>query len=755
MRRPHRPFRRPARLGLLSLCLAGCAAPPPPDLLLITLDTTRADHLSFLGDAGPPTPRIDGIAAGGAAFAAAFAPAPLTLPSHATMMTGLLPTEHGVRDNGGFALGEASPTLAALLADRGWRTGAFVGAAVLDHATGLDRGFSVYDDAVGESGADGPFQYGRRRGDAVVAAALDWLDGAGPEPVFLWVHLFDAHAPYAAPEPERGRFADPYDAEVAFLDRVVGDLLDGWAARRDPERTVVAVAADHGESLGEHGEATHGILVYDATLRVPLAVRAPGAPPGLRVEAPVSLRDLAPTLLDLLGVPAPEGMSGRSLAPLVRGGATAEPEPIYFECLAGELHHGWAPLRGVRDGRWKLIEGAATELYDVAADPAEIRDLAARRPAEVAGLQRILDERFPDAPHAPGRALDAATRARLEALGYLGGEATPAGGPPPDPRDRIALLARMDAADARFAAGDADGAVALYRAVLAEDPADLEAVVRLADLLHYAGRYAEAAEAFARAEALDPTDPSHPTNRALALEALGRDAEAAEALARARRLDPGYRPAREKAWARLAAEGRLDVVAREAREALAADPADGAALAALVHAEHAGEGPAAVARAAEKALERLPGDPDLLQLRGDAEAMAGRLDRAEAAWRAVLARRPGDPRASLQLGRLLLARGDVAEARGLLETGARADRGSAELQVALAEARARAGDPTGAWTALRAARRLAPELPALWATWCAVALADGRPAREPCERAVALAPDDPVARANLARAAAR
>lgn len=428
------PTGPPARCGaivVLAVALAaglgasGCRSPEPPpeplDLLLITLDTARADRFSYTGKPGPGTPRIDALAAQGAGFVNAISPVPLTLPAHASLLTGRQPPSHTVRDNGPYRLPEAETTLAELLAGAGYSTGAFVGAEVLDARHGLDQGFATYDDEIAGAGVSPFAYYAERRGEQVVGAASRWLEAQGDGPVFAWVHLFDPHAPYRPPEPERSHYPSGYNGEIAYTDRVVGQLLDYWQARRGLEHTLVVVTADHGEALGEHGEATHGVLVHDATLLVPLVIRAPGLRAERPIAEPVSLIDVLPTLLTLLGLPGPEGMQGRDLTPLLNGGAVSwSPASGYAESLYARLHHGCAPLYALRDRGWKLVRGRTDELYDLASDPAESRDVATAEPDRRAALGSALEELAAglDQGEAEALPLDDEARRALQALGY-------------------------------------------------------------------------------------------------------------------------------------------------------------------------------------------------------------------------------------------------------------------------------------------------------------------------------------------------
>src|ERR1700680_254283 len=321
------------------------AAGGPLNLLLVTLDTVRSDHLGCYGDAAAETPHLDALARQGVRFARASSPVPLTLPSHTTILTGLLPPHHGTRNNGTAPLAAGIPTLGTVLAGAGYRTAAFVAAFVLDHRFGLNRGFAVYDDEIERPAAASLLLEAQRPGDQVVDRALGWLAAADPRPFFLWVHLYDAHAPYNPPSPYRERHPGrPYDGAIAFDDAQVGRLLAALASRGLDDRTVVAIAADHGESLGEHGELTHGLLLYEPVLSVPLLLRAPGLA-ARRAATPVSRVELAPPLAVLLRQPLPPppggALDGRDLSAALLAGREPPPSELYAETRYPEVF-GWS-----------------------------------------------------------------------------------------------------------------------------------------------------------------------------------------------------------------------------------------------------------------------------------------------------------------------------------------------------------------------------------------------------------------------------
>jgi choline-sulfatase len=390
------------------------------NVVIVTLDTTRADRLSPYGFMDASMPTLERLAREGVVFDQATSVAPLTLPAHVSLFTGLFPPSHGVRDNADPPLTAAHTTLADVLSEHGFRTGAFVGASVLEADRGLAQGFGIYrSDASIQTHTPETRQ---RRAGEVIGDATRWLDEIGDARFFLWTHLYDPHRPYDPPEPFRSRFVDPYIGEIAFADSQIGRLLDALDRRDLLERTIVIVAGDHGESLGEHGERDHGIFVYESVLRVPLMIRAPGVLPR-RVGAIVRLTDVMPTLLDLLGLPAPK-MDGVSLVDLVDGRKGTLDLEAYSESFYPQ-RFGWSPLRALRDGRYKLIDAPRPELYDLERDLFEEHNVYEERRTVAETLhQRLASherrEAGSDADIRQEASASPGTRERLAALGYVG-----------------------------------------------------------------------------------------------------------------------------------------------------------------------------------------------------------------------------------------------------------------------------------------------------------------------------------------------
>nr|MBA3269188.1 sulfatase-like hydrolase/transferase [Acidobacteriota bacterium] len=451
------------------------ASPVKANVLLITLDTTRADRIGSYGYAAGSTPHLDRLAAGGVRFDHALSPAPLTLPAHASLMTGRQPYAHGVRNNGYFTLSADVPTLAEAFAAAGYETAAFVSAFVLDRQFGLAQGFSHYDDTLDRAaGADSSLELERRGDRTVAAAARWWSTRASAPPFFVWVHLFDAHDPYAPPSPFREQFAGrPYDGEIAFSDALIGSLLEHAGYRKSP--TLVVVAGDHGESLGEHGESTHGLFVYDSALRVPLIMAGAGITAPAVVAAPVRLIDVAPTIANLFGLDALAGAEGRSLQPLMTGNAPGdEAPPIYAETYFPQFFMGWAPLRSLQEGRWKFIDAPEPELYDLSVDGEERTNVIAREPTRAQSLKRGLTSMLSAHANTMTRTpMSDEARQRLAALGYVSAGTAPQPGADtrgPDPKHMVPLFERLLEGNRALVRDDAGAAARIAREIIAKDP---------------------------------------------------------------------------------------------------------------------------------------------------------------------------------------------------------------------------------------------------------------------------------------------
>ena len=454
------------------------ATPSPLNLVLVTIDTLRADRLGCYGYSKVKTPNLDALAQRGVLFENAISSAPLTAPSHASMFTGVYPTVHKVRDTGGFVLPSSQTTLAEILQGRGWDTAAFVGASVLKKSFGFNQGFAVYDDQMPKPDANREMEFPERRAGEVVDRATRWLDSQSGKPYFLWVHVFDPHSPYDPPPPFRQEYGGSlYDGEVAYTDQQLGRLFEAVAKKSKPENTLIAVLSDHGESLSEHGEFTHGIFLYDSTLRVPFLLAGPGIPAGLRVKPQVRNIDLLPTVLELMGSPAPQGVQGASLAPTFTG-KEAPAADSYIETLFPRINMNWAELRGIRTNRWKYIRSPRPELYDLSQDPGETKNVIGNHAAEVQQLEARLNAASgltgsKEPEKVETGMVNQKTMQQLRSLGYLGGSSRQQyslAGKGIDPKERIEVLRLLHLAVSPDAGASPRRPIPLLRQALAADP---------------------------------------------------------------------------------------------------------------------------------------------------------------------------------------------------------------------------------------------------------------------------------------------
>ena len=683
---PAQPWwRRPAVLIPLLLAGASLAAaaslhsrrPPAAvtrqpglDVLLITIDTLRADAVGAYGSTTGATPLIDRLARAGVVFRQAHAHNVVTLPSHSNILSGRLPFQHGVRDNAGFRFPSDTPTLATMLKAAGYRTGAFVSAFTLDSRFGLDRGFDVYDDQL--EGPAGPLALPERQGTDTVAAAQRWLAQGDGRPTFCWIHLYDPHAPYRPREPFASRFAaTPYVGEVAAADAALEPVLRPLLEAAAPH-TLVVLTADHGESLGEHGERTHGLFAYEATLRVPLIVFAPSVVPPAIVDSVAGHDDILPTILDALGRTPAADLPGHSL--LARAvGAPGPAVPLYFEALSAAANRGWAPLTGVLRGAEKYVELPLPELYDLATDSVEQRNLVASRSDRVERLQADL-RGFPSADSFQSRqsraAEDRETREALRALGYLSSSAAPPRkryGPEDDPKRLVGLDTLMEQVLARHREGDLDTALALCRDIVRQRPDMAAAWLQMAILQRKRGEMTAAVDALQRLIAITPEDAGNAAVLGQYLTEAGRASEAVALLKPyAARAEPGLDvlTAQGVALARL---GRLKDAAAMLERAREADASNAMVRVGLGTVRLlAGED--ALARTAFEDALRL--DPGLAMAHHSLGLLAdkqGREDEALSHWRAALERDPGHVDALFRLGSALARRGRAEEARPYLE----------------------------------------------------------------------------------------
>jgi arylsulfatase A-like enzyme/Tfp pilus assembly protein PilF len=744
----------------------GADAPRTLNVLLITIDTLRADHLGCYGDREARTPEIDHLAASGVVFENAVTVVPVTLPSHASIMTGAYPASHGVHNNGSYRLRDGATTFAGILHERGYRTAAVVAGYPLAARFGLAQGFDSYDDRLPPE-RERQIGYREKPAADVSRAGLEFLDRAAPEgtsPFFLWLHFFDPHAPYAPPEPYAAQFAGRlYDGEIAYVDAEVGRVLERVRRPDLAANTLVVLMSDHGEGLGEHGEWTHGVFLYDSTLRVPLVMSMPGTlPAGKRIGPLARSIDVLPTVLGVLRLPVPPPVQGESLLPLIDDAATAAgvhhdaaERVALAETDVPQENYGWSALRAIREGPLKFIRAPRPELYDLTTDARETRDRAADRAQDATRLAADLERRFAEAAAAAGAASppgerqepDEQTRENLQSLGYVFSPASAPGRTLADPKDRIAVLNRLDegrtllaqgrfdeAADtltralqsdpgnptilfqrgrALLAAGKADRAGEDFSAVLALNPRNPDALQNLGSVRLAKGDLDGAAALFQKILDASPDSPKALTSLGIARVRQGRFADAKPLLERALALEPDSETAKE----------RLAVV--NAR--LSGAPGPGAAAS-----PGAAAGPGTPAPPAGGALEKARSlyaagrFADIVTLAQD-EIHAGRdtpeirfalasalfqlkRDAAAAAeYKRVLAAKPDDARALAGLALIALRQGRSKDAMMYLEQSKRADPSNADVQRNLGVLYDEAGRTREAIACYLAALDLSPD----------------------------------------------
>jgi arylsulfatase A-like enzyme/Flp pilus assembly protein TadD len=570
---------------LVSLLLAAaalassCSGPAPPkdlNVLLVTIDTLRPDRLSCYSPKFVQTPRIDALAARGVVFERAFSHAPLTLPSHASILLGATPLSHGADDNGMRVVPRGLPSLPKTLKAAGYVTGAFVSAFPLDARFGLNEGFDVYDDKY-PARAAAALDFPERPAEKTIAAALDWLAAQNGR-WFLWVHLFDPHAPYAPPEPYATRFAnDPYSGEVAYVDETLGKLFDAIDSRGESGRTLVVLTADHGESLGEHGEMTHSYFAYNSTLWVPLVVSAPGLK-AARIKDLVGHEDIFPTVCDLVGLEKPAGLPGRSFLPLLEG-RTRKARPVYFEALEGYYHRGAAPLRGVIAGSLKFMDSPLPELYDLGPDFGESKNLAST--TDLAPYRKILEKAMAgETATSAGRSArlaDRETAERLRSLGYASGPPAPskkAYGPADDLKTLLPVEQKLVQAGQLAREGQAGESVRLLEDLIKARPDLTRAYAQLAELQFSLGQKDAHLRTLEQGAIANPGDFTMVSAHGIALVEHGDLGRAIEVLDRAVALfdqDPNVWGALAEAYWKT---GEFEKADEDFRKALALAPGD-------------------------------------------------------------------------------------------------------------------------------------------------------------------------------------
>ena len=662
-------------LGLFALLVTSCgetSSAKPSAVVLVTIDTLRADYVGVYGG-DVATPNLDALAAEGTMFLDAVAHIPLTLPSHSSILTGTYPTYHGVRDNGHFRLADEIETLAEMLKSAGYATAAFVGAFPLDSRFGLNQGFDVYDDRF--SSVSSSVGLAERRAEEVVTAATRWIRGNESGPYFVWVHVFDPHAPYAPPDRFRGQSDDLYGGEVAYTDYALGKLFTEVG-----EDVLTIVAADHGEGLGEHGEDTHSLFIYDATMKVPLIMKGPQVPSETVVEQTVRNIDILPTILELIGEnDACTSCQGSSLVALMYG-KESQPRTAYSETYFPLLNMGWSELRSIRKNGWKYIAAPKPELYDLRTDPGETKNLVGRREREWKALasELVAVEKTTVGPYsdASKEDPDPDTLAVLRSLGYVSASQTPStAGPLADPKDKLPVWQKVHAGIELMGQGEFAQAVNEFESVLKGDDATLLVRTYLGDAYIQEGRYEEAAGQFGRVLSVDPSDPQATFLLGKSLFHLGKTKEAKETLEEAARLEPG-------APEPLAELANIYLQQRSLNDAQAAF---------------------------QRAKERDANSPDVLVVEGKLMMLERRVPEAESAFRKALAAAPFEEEPRVQLVNLLLSRRQLDEAQRLAREGLARRPQSVLLRVGLGHSLALAGRMPDAINVFEEALQLGPE----------------------------------------------
>lgn len=729
--------------GLLTTtCRRGPGPYEAAPVIVISIDTLRADHLPVYGYRDVETPALDALAADGIRFANAYSHYPLTLPSHSSLLSGLLPTHHGVRDNAGYSFAvDEHPFLPRLFAGAGYTTGGFVSSYVLRTETGLGAGFDVYDSEI-EFEAGSSLASAQRPGLETTARAAAWVREHEAEPFFLFLHLYEPHTPYTPPEPFASLYPEsPYDGEIATADAVIGGFLAELKRLGLYEGAIVVLVGDHGEGLGDHGERQHGVFLYRSTLHVPFLLKLPGGElAGTVVEEPVGLVDVLPTLARLTGLELPEELDGRALLPHRDDAAE---RAIYAESFYPRLHFGWSDLQALYEARHAYVHAPQPELYDLATDPGQRHNVLRQDRRTLTRLVRELRElRVPlESP----AAMDEETTERLAALGYLGGSVRTTGRLP-DPKSQRHLLADLEAGTAKFAQRDFRGAIVHFRRLLAANAQMIDIWSFLGRSLRELDRHQEAADAFERGLELSGGDPS------FALAAATSQLEAG-AFGRARQLAELARGEQREAANNVLA--RIDLAqghGQRARARMERAVRDGTAgeptlrRLALLHLQD-GE-PMRAWRLVEPLLREGSTEPATLTVGGFALSDLGRLDPALELFRRALAKEPDYAKAHEGLGTVLLKRDRAPEARDELERSLELDAASATAWNTLGVALYRLEEPPAALAAWQRAIELdARQYDALFNAGLVAANA-GRPAeaRRALQQFLDTAPEERFAR---------
>jgi len=640
-------------------------------VILISVDTLRADHLPAYGYRGVETPGLDALRKDSVLFENAYAHVPLTLPSHAAMFTGLLPPQNGVRDNLGYALSSGPPTLASYLKEKGYETGGAVSSIVLSHVTGVGRGFDFYEDTVEPDRVSQTLSRVQRHGDETASLLSDWIGPRADRPFFAFLHLFEPHTPYEPPEPYASRYKLAYDGEIARADEIVGNFLRYLKDQEIYDRALILFLSDHGEGLNDHGEDEHGVLLYREAIHVPLLVKFPKSRrAGESVAEPVALTDIFPTVAEVAGLPVPTGLSGRSLTSALAGSPnrTSGERRIYGETLYPRLHLGWSDLASLIDAKNHYIESPRPELYDLVADPAEKNDLSLSLPPAFRSMRAEL-ARLPRPLQAPG-STDPEQIKKLAALGYISASgADLAKRDLPAPRDRIGAVEQLKTGFSALMGHRYAEAEKVLAALLEVEPGMTDVWQMYAETLMRLGREKESLAALQTAAKLSPGSPQ--VMMALS-EYFMETGDYAEARRHAEAIGDAGTASPHENLARIAlAEGDLAAAEREARAALERYPARRVPRQILGKVLHdRGDYGAALVEldlaARPRATESVVPLQNLQFLRGDCLARVGRMREAESAFQEEIRIFPSNaaPRAGLAM--LYASQGREAEARQAL-----------------------------------------------------------------------------------------
>jgi arylsulfatase A-like enzyme len=636
-------------------------------VILISIDTLRSDHLPAYGYTAVSTPNIDALRADSILFERAYSHVPLTLPSHTSILTGMLPGDHGVRDNVGFRLGTSVPTVQELLKKNGYATGGAVSAYVLRHETGIARGFDFYDDQVEPIGPSRVIGRVQREGGETLQAATTWLDAESSKPFFFFLHLYDPHTPYKAPEPFFSRYSNKYDGEIAYADSVVGDLMQRLKQSGVYDRALIVLLSDHGEGLSEHGEEEHGIFLYREDLQVPLIVKLPrSSKHGGTVKTPVELVDVFPTILEQTATPLPAGHRvGQSLLSFLNGGAE---RPIYAETYYPRFHFGWSDLHSLIIGNDHFIRAPQAELYDLASDPGEKKNVLEQNRRAYVRMREAL-EPFVREAAAPSN-VDPEDAAKLAALGYVGSTVdTHAGQNLPDPKTTIGVFNQIRQAYTWYRNGKEDDALRLTNQLLANNAQITDLWDLKYNIYDKLGRKAEAVASAKEGLRHMPTSIALLFDVATGALALNDFQTAQDHAEIALKMEPGR--AHEILGRIYAARGDRQHAVQEEKAAVGwmSDPT--AALMMLAHLAKDSDDLTGALRYLDQVSEhvarkRPPRLQELHLTRGDILARLGRNDEAEHEFRGEISDFPSDPRAYSSLVLLLSSERRIQEATNLI-----------------------------------------------------------------------------------------